>query len=61
MYVSLSDDQWLAAFLRGCKHSLEKAKEKIDLFYSMKTIAPDVTVLKHKSTDPIFMELAKSG
>ncbi|GAB0090857.1 alpha-tocopherol transfer protein-like [Sergentomyia squamirostris] len=32
-----TDDQFLVAFLRGCKYSLERAKEKIDLFYSART------------------------
>ncbi|XP_055691361.1 alpha-tocopherol transfer protein-like [Lutzomyia longipalpis] len=31
------DDQFLVAFLRGCKYSLEKAKQKIDLFYSIRS------------------------
>ncbi|KAM3959039.1 alpha-tocopherol transfer protein-like [Aphomia sociella] len=54
-----TDDQWLAAFLRGCKHSLELAKEKIDVYYSLRSTAPDLFTLKH--TDSKFMELLKSG
>uniref|UniRef100_A0A1I8NK28 CRAL/TRIO N-terminal domain-containing protein n=1 Tax=Musca domestica TaxID=7370 RepID=A0A1I8NK28_MUSDO len=32
-----TDDQFLIQFLRGCKYSLEKAKQKLDVFYAMKT------------------------
>ncbi|XP_073813992.1 retinol-binding protein pinta-like [Musca autumnalis] len=32
-----TDDQFLIQFLRGCKFSLEKAKQKLDMFYAMKT------------------------
>ncbi|XP_013105394.2 clavesin-2-like [Stomoxys calcitrans] len=31
------DDQFLIQFLRGCKYSLERAKEKLDMYYSLKT------------------------
>ncbi|XP_060807666.1 uncharacterized protein LOC106142999 [Amyelois transitella] len=54
-----TDDQWLAAFLRGCKHSLELAKEKIDLYYSLRSTAPDLFSLK--PNDSKFMELLQSG
>ncbi|GAB0090855.1 alpha-tocopherol transfer protein-like [Sergentomyia squamirostris] len=32
-----TDDQFLVAFLRGCKYSLERVKRKIDIYYSVKT------------------------
>jgi hypothetical protein len=32
-----TDDQFLISFLRGCKFSLEKAKQKYDLFFTLKT------------------------
>lgn len=35
------DDQFLLSFLRGCKFSLEKAKSKIDKFYTLRTKYPD--------------------
>lgn len=35
-------DQFLVAFLRGCKFSLEKAKKKIDSFYTLRTLMPDL-------------------
>ncbi|XP_030375529.1 alpha-tocopherol transfer protein [Scaptodrosophila lebanonensis] len=36
-----TDDQFLVTFLRGCKYSLEKAKAKIDRFYTLRTRYPD--------------------
>lgn len=39
---SRTDDQFLIAFLRGCKFSLEKAKQKLDLFYTVRTLAPEL-------------------
>ena len=34
------DDFMLKAFLRGCKYSLEKAKEKLDFFFTVRTTLP---------------------
>ncbi|XP_030387039.1 alpha-tocopherol transfer protein-like [Scaptodrosophila lebanonensis] len=39
---SREDEQFLVAFLRGCKYSLEKAKSKIDHFYTIKTMMPEL-------------------
>uniref|UniRef100_A0A1A9W9W1 CRAL-TRIO domain-containing protein n=1 Tax=Glossina brevipalpis TaxID=37001 RepID=A0A1A9W9W1_9MUSC len=36
------DDQLLVAFLRGCKYSLQKSKQKIDYFYSMRNAVPEL-------------------
>lgn len=46
---SRSDDQFLVAFLRGCKYSLEKAKTKLDLFYTVRTHTPELI----KNRDPM--------
>lgn len=35
-----TNDQFLLAFLRGCKFSIEKAKLKIDKFYAIRTKFP---------------------
>jgi hypothetical protein len=35
------DDQTIIGFLRGCKFSLERTKEKIDMYYTMKTALPE--------------------
>lgn len=37
----ISDDQFLLAFLRGCKFSLERAKEKVDMYYSIRSTMPE--------------------
>ena len=34
------DDFVLKAFLRGCKYSLEKSKEKLDFFFTVRTTLP---------------------
>ncbi|KAF5272141.1 hypothetical protein FQA39_LY01223 [Lamprigera yunnana] len=35
------DDQWLLSFLRGCKFSLERSKEKLIQYYSVRVTAPE--------------------
>ncbi|XP_073813192.1 retinol-binding protein pinta-like [Musca autumnalis] len=39
---SRQDDQFLIQFLRGSKYSLEKAKEKLDRFYTFQTKYPEI-------------------
>jgi hypothetical protein len=36
------DDQFLVAFLRGCEHRMELVKEKLDLFYTVRTALPQL-------------------
>lgn len=36
-----TDDQFLIAFLRGCKFSLERVKEKLDMYYTIRTAIPE--------------------
>lgn len=36
------DDQFLIAFLRGCKYSLEMTKKKLDMFYTLRTHIPEM-------------------
>ena len=36
-----ADSQWLITFLRGCKFSLERTKEKLDMFYTLRTAVPE--------------------
>ncbi|XP_073846855.1 alpha-tocopherol transfer protein-like [Musca autumnalis] len=36
------DDQFLLQFLRGSKYSMEKAKTKLDLYYSLKSRYPEM-------------------
>lgn len=37
-----TDDQFLIAFLRGCKYSLEMSKKKLDMFYTLRTHIPEM-------------------
>ncbi|RVE51216.1 hypothetical protein evm_004181 [Chilo suppressalis] len=53
------DDQWLLAFLRGCKFSLERSKEKLDLYYTTRRTAPDLFKIHHK--DSRFNEILDLG
>ncbi|KAF5287381.1 hypothetical protein FQA39_LY15919 [Lamprigera yunnana] len=36
------DDDQIVAFLRGSKYSLQKAKKKIDVYFTIRTLAPEV-------------------
>jgi hypothetical protein len=37
-----TDDQFLVAFLRGCEHRMELVKEKLDLFYTVRSALPQL-------------------
>lgn len=37
-----TDDQFLVGFLRGCKWSLERTKDKIDSYYSARTVVHEI-------------------
>lgn len=37
------DDQFLISFIRGCKHSIERTKQKIDMYYTLKTHIPELS------------------
>lgn len=55
-----TDDQHLISFLRGTKYSLERAKQKYDLFYTVRTSVPEV----FKGRDPQLpenLELIRKG
>uniref|UniRef100_A0A0K8TNI0 Putative phosphatidylinositol transfer protein sec14 n=1 Tax=Tabanus bromius TaxID=304241 RepID=A0A0K8TNI0_TABBR len=57
---SRTDDQFLVMFLRGCKYSVERAKQKIDMFYTVRTAIPEI--FKGRSlNDPKQLEIIKSG
>ncbi|KAF5287386.1 hypothetical protein FQA39_LY15924 [Lamprigera yunnana] len=47
------DDALILSFLRGCKHSLQRTKEKIDYFYTMRTLLPEF----YTNRDPLSSEL----
>lgn len=55
-----TDDQTLVNFLRGSKYSLERTKEKLDLFYTVRTAMPEM----FKGRSPLCeksLELIRSG
>lgn len=37
------DDQFLVAFLRSCKYDSHMTKQKIDLFFTMRQLMPEIT------------------
>lgn len=49
------DDQFILTYLRGCKFSLEKTKEKLDMYYTMRTLLPEY----FKNRDPLQPEIQK--
>lgn len=57
---SRTDDQFLVTFLRGTKYSLERAKEKLDLYHTIRTAVPEITKNRDVS-DPQILELLKLG
>lgn len=48
-----TDDQFLVTFLRGCKYSMEKAKQKLDMFYTLRTHIPELML----DRDPLDQKL----
>lgn len=55
-----TDDQFLVNFLRGSKHSLERAKEKLDLYYTIRTSLAEIFTDKDP-TSPRNLELIRMG
>lgn len=55
-----TDDQNLVNFLRGSKHSLERAKEKLDLFYTIRTSLPGIFT-EEDPLSPRNLELIRMG
>ncbi|KAJ6645817.1 Alpha-tocopherol transfer protein-like [Pseudolycoriella hygida] len=39
--VPRTDDQFLVSFLRGCKYSYEKSKEKLDMYFTVRSAIPE--------------------
>ncbi|CAG9099763.1 unnamed protein product [Plutella xylostella] len=58
--ICRSDEQWLVAILRGCKFSLERVKKKLDLYYTLRTTAPDITRKLAPSSDE-FLNVLRLG
>ncbi|XP_061507148.1 alpha-tocopherol transfer protein [Anopheles gambiae] len=55
LQCSLVDDQFLVAFLRGCKFSLEKVKKKILLFYQTRSELPQII----QNRDPLDSDVLR--
>nr|XP_016993199.2 alpha-tocopherol transfer protein [Drosophila takahashii] len=55
------EDQFLLSFLRGSKFSLEKAKQKIDRFYSLQAVIPEVFNEHRLADDPQVLEIIQMG
>ncbi|XP_055856047.1 uncharacterized protein LOC129919218 [Episyrphus balteatus] len=53
------DDQFLLSFLRGCKYSLEKTKSKIDSYYTIRSLSPEIFL--NKQINEKTMNLFKLG
>ncbi|EDX03988.1 retinol-binding protein pinta [Drosophila simulans] len=56
-----TDDQFLLAFLRGTKFSLERAKEKFDRFYTLQRSIPEVFNERRLATDPQVLDIVRMG
>uniref|UniRef100_A0AAG5D0P2 CRAL-TRIO domain-containing protein n=3 Tax=Anopheles atroparvus TaxID=41427 RepID=A0AAG5D0P2_ANOAO len=54
------EDQFLIAFLRGCKFSLEKVKKKILLFYQIRFQLPQV-IQNRDPLDPKLLKVIRMG
>lgn len=55
-----TDDQFLVNFLRGSKHSLERAKEKLELYYSVRQSMKDIWSCEDPMS-PRNLELLRLG
>ncbi|XP_063695617.1 alpha-tocopherol transfer protein-like [Culicoides brevitarsis] len=55
-----TDDQFLVNILRGCKYSLEKAKTKIDAYYTIRTAFSEVFSDRYPITDKMI-EILRLG
>lgn len=55
-----TDDQHLVSFLRGTKFSLERAKKKYDLFYTVRTALPEIFQNRDPKSEKI-LHLIKKG
>lgn len=55
-----TDDQFLLTFLRGSKHDLEKAKSKIEMFYTCRSAMPEI-MSNRDPLDPQLREIIRLG
>ncbi|XP_038111309.1 alpha-tocopherol transfer protein-like [Culex quinquefasciatus] len=55
-----TDDQFLVGFLRACKHSIERLKEKMDIYYSIRSVLPEV-MDKRDPLNPFVRKVIQMG
>ena len=55
-----SDDNFILMYLRGCKYSLEKTKQKIDMWHTVRTHCPDMFD-NWSFKDPKLKEMISAG
>jgi hypothetical protein len=55
-----TDDQFLLTFLRGSKHNIEKAKAKIEMFYTCRTALPEI-MSNRDPLNPHLLEIIRLG
>ena len=60
LFEPLSDDNFILMFLRGCKFSLERTKEKLDMWHTVRTHCPDI-FQGWDYKDPKISELVQLG
>lgn len=48
-----SDSQFLLSFLRGCKFNLEKVKQKLELFYTIRQKSPELMENRDPSNERV--------
>lgn len=56
----ICSDQFLLNFLRGCKYSLERTKQKIDKHFTIKTTMPEIFA-ERDPTDPNLLKIIQLG
>ncbi|XP_037042023.1 alpha-tocopherol transfer protein-like [Bradysia coprophila] len=54
--ISRTDDQFLVSFLRGCKYSYEKSKEKLDMYFTVRSAIPEFFY----DRDPTYANLTEA-
>jgi hypothetical protein len=59
--IFFSKFQTLIAFLRGCKFSLERTKEKLDMYYTMRTALPDFFGERNMKKSALIREIMELG
>jgi hypothetical protein len=54
------DDQFLVGFLRGCKYRLERVKEKLDMYYTVRSALPEI-ITNRDPMNPRIREIIRLG